>query len=233
MGTNVRPNIATNGLVLYLDAGSRQSYVSGSTTWRDVSATRAVGTLTNTPTFDPLNQGSIAFDGTNQYVTIPNNAALKPTFPFTIGITAFPNTTDAKYTFANDNSAANYCGVAIAVNGPSSYILFGDNTALSPTATRQFLFTTPTTQWVNVIASCTSFTNVSIYVNGVSTATTTQGTGASLVYSTNATEIGRAAYGTPAYFNGRVGTVQMYNRALSGQEVAQNYNALKNRYNLP
>jgi hypothetical protein len=226
------PPIITNGLVFYLDAGNRQSYISGSTTWSDLSTTRAVGTLTNGPTFNSANQGSVVFNGTNQYVTIPNNSTLKPTFPFTIGLTSFPATTSVVYTFANDNSTTAYCGVALGIFGTGSYILFGNNVSVAGSSRKQFVFDTPSTQWVNVIASCTSFTNVSIYVNGVSTATTTSGTGASLVYSTNATEIGRAAYGTPTYYNGQVSNVQIYNRALLAQEAAQNYNAIKSRFGL-
>ena len=46
-----QPQLVTDGLVLYLDAADRTSYVSGSTVWRDLSAGNN-GTLTNGPTFD-------------------------------------------------------------------------------------------------------------------------------------------------------------------------------------
>jgi hypothetical protein len=37
--------------------------------------------------------------------------------------------------------------------------------------------------------------------------------------------------GTPSYhFNGRIAFVKIYNRALTAQEVLQNYNATKKRY---
>ena len=54
--------IVTNGLVLYLDAANRDSYVSGSTAWNDLSRSRINGTLTNGPTFDNGNAGTIKFD---------------------------------------------------------------------------------------------------------------------------------------------------------------------------
>ena len=41
------PRIVTNGLVLALDAADRNSYVSGSTTWFDLSGNSNNGTLTN------------------------------------------------------------------------------------------------------------------------------------------------------------------------------------------
>ncbi len=63
-------NIVTNGLVLYLDASNTKSYVSGSTTWSDVSRSGNNGTLINGPTFNSANGGSIVFDGTNDYVDL-------------------------------------------------------------------------------------------------------------------------------------------------------------------
>lgn len=52
MAGNVAPKISTNGLVLYLDAVNRNSYVSGSTTWSDLTSRANNGTLVNGPTLD-------------------------------------------------------------------------------------------------------------------------------------------------------------------------------------
>ena len=48
---NGGPNIVFDGLVLYLDAGNTKSYISGSTTWNDISRLGNNGTLINGPTF--------------------------------------------------------------------------------------------------------------------------------------------------------------------------------------
>jgi hypothetical protein len=69
------PTISTNGLVLALDAGDRNSYVSGSTTWNDLVGLNN-GTLTNGPTFNSANGGSIVFDGTNDYVVVPESSSV-------------------------------------------------------------------------------------------------------------------------------------------------------------
>ena len=66
------PTVVTNGLVLSLDAGDRNSYVSGSTTWFDLAGTNN-GTLTNGPTFNTGSFGSIVFDGVDDYVTTNSN----------------------------------------------------------------------------------------------------------------------------------------------------------------
>ena len=61
-----QPSIVTSGLVLFNDAANRKSYVSGSTSWRDISNNSNNGTLTNGPSFNGSNLGSIVFDGEGQ-----------------------------------------------------------------------------------------------------------------------------------------------------------------------
>ena len=61
------PKIVTSGLVLCLDAANKRSYPGTGTTWTDLSGNSNNGTLTNGPTFSAGNQGSIVFDGTNDY----------------------------------------------------------------------------------------------------------------------------------------------------------------------
>lgn len=39
----------------------------------DISGSGKIGTLTNGPTFSGLNGGSIAFDGSNDYILFPNS----------------------------------------------------------------------------------------------------------------------------------------------------------------
>ena len=70
--------IVTAGLVLALDAADRNSYVSGSTVWNDVSGNGNNGTLTNGPTFNSGSGGSIVFDGVNDYVNTPLNIDANP-----------------------------------------------------------------------------------------------------------------------------------------------------------
>jgi hypothetical protein len=66
-----------------------------------------------------------------------------------------------------------------------------------------------------------------IYINGVLDASSSQTLTPASSYYGN--DIGRLGFGMQ-YFNGRIGDVEVYNRALSPSEVYQNFNALKNRY---
>ena len=91
MSFNYSPKIATNGLVLYLDAANTKSYVSESLMWNDISRGGNNGTLTNDPTFDSNNGGSIVFDGIDDY--IETNYILPNALDYSMGIWAKSSTT--------------------------------------------------------------------------------------------------------------------------------------------
>ena len=69
MGLTHSPKIVTDGLVLCYDAANTRSYPGTGTTWTDLAGSND-GTLTNGPTFDTTNGGSIVFDGTDDRVAI-------------------------------------------------------------------------------------------------------------------------------------------------------------------
>ncbi len=73
------PDLITNGLVLALDAADKNSYLGSGTSWYDLSGNGNTGALTNSPTFNSSNGGSIAFDGTNQCVVVNSNASILST----------------------------------------------------------------------------------------------------------------------------------------------------------
>jgi hypothetical protein len=66
------PAIVTNGLVLNVDAGFTPSYPTINTTWYDISSNVNNGTLTNGPTFNSVNGGSITFDGVDDIANFGN-----------------------------------------------------------------------------------------------------------------------------------------------------------------
>ena len=78
------PDIVSDGLVLYLDAGSPNSYRPDfGTTWRDMSGFNNSGSLVNGPTYSTANGGNIVFDGINDRVDISHNSL----YNFTTGLT--------------------------------------------------------------------------------------------------------------------------------------------------
>ena len=76
--TTPRTGIITTGMVLNLDAANSSSYSGTGTTWTDLSGRGNHGTLFNSVTYSPTNQGALVFNGNgngngspNPYVNLP------------------------------------------------------------------------------------------------------------------------------------------------------------------
>jgi hypothetical protein len=87
MATRYSPAIVTSGLVLCLDAANRKSYSGTGTTWSDLSGNNYNGTLTNGPTFNGANGGSIVFDSTDDFVNVGNIGTITS---FTVLVWCYP-----------------------------------------------------------------------------------------------------------------------------------------------
>ena len=219
------PHIVTDGLVLHLDAANTKSYQSGSATWLDKSGNKYNGTLTNGPTFDSTNGGSIVFDGSNDYIDISTSPNL--TNPLTI--CAFVNTS-----FITGSNQVIY---GPSANGSDNWLSISNNKvqiyATQTTDVNNFTVAGSTTIAANKWYHITGIVNnnvISLYINGVfEVASSAQAFTASGWNST--ARIGQRATGQFP-FNGRIEYVQGYNKALSAQEVLQNYTATKSRFNL-
>ena len=226
------PPIVTNGLVLHLDAGSRQSYVSGSTTWTDLSGNKNSGTLTNGPTFNSVNQGSIVFDGTNDVVTGSLPSGISGTQTCTQGCW-FKRTTISSFSafvgFGTNSSTANRFVIQVWNDG-IIYLAF-DTAAWGN-------FTSNDTNWHNIQVvfngTLTGNSNrLKVYFDGVETALSFTGTiPTSVGTPTGGYRVGQTFTDINSYGSSSIASVQIYNRALSAQEVNQNYNALKSRFGL-
>mgnify|MGYP003705723913 CR=1 FL=1 len=79
------PDIIENGLLLYYDVANKKSYPGSGTSWYDLSGNENTITLTNGPTYNAANLGSILFDGTNDYVESSNFSGAGNTY-FTLNI---------------------------------------------------------------------------------------------------------------------------------------------------
>ena len=209
--------IVTDGLVLCLDAADRNSYVSGSTTWFDVAGSNN-GTLTNGPTFNTGSGGSIVFDGTNDYVTgscvllNANSGSCMSMWVKTSSttlqiISSYDNNTNSGFRFQIYNTRLYYTlGLVFDYD---TGVNISDNT------------------WKNIVAS-TSGSSALIYINGVLTNTFSIGI---MLETTPNFRLG-SWYGSDYFFTGNIATTQIYNRALTAQEVLQNFNAQKSRFGL-
>jgi hypothetical protein len=213
------PNIVVDGLVLYLDAANRYSYVSGSTTWRDLSRSNNNGTLINGPTFNTGSGGSIVFDGIDDYVIsnltktqIGNNLTLNIWIKFNDlqtnkGILQIAD---------NLNDGVPWILLQRTTNTSIRWYLDGNYRITNNIDNLKYFNLTLTydgTVWI-------------VYVNSIPNGSYTGGLGS---YSGNFTWLGNGYNG---YSSCNISQTLIYNRALSSQEILQNYNATKTRFGL-
>jgi hypothetical protein len=230
------PNIVRSGLVLALDAADKNSYRGSGTTWNDLSGNNYNGTLTNGPTFSNSNGGCIVFDGVDDYVNVSNPSSLNPgSNSFTIDAWVYQK--DAGYNGIVDARGANLHGFLCILNYTSAgMVAFFLNTTND--VDQNIYYSTVTTftdvlAWMNVsVVINRSANNITFYKNGVqqgSTVNITSGgsvdPGSGYIYY-----VGGDLGGPEANIN--LSTIKQYNRALSGQEILQNYNATKTRFGL-
>ena len=241
MSTKYNPSIVRDTLVLYLDAANTKSYPGSGTTWTDISGKGTNATLTNGPTFDSGNSGSIALDGTNDYV-LNSTAGVLPdgTDIFTLCIWMY---FDANPT---GNFGGSYPGTVVfsgnsegtmeliirpdGSSGPPhkmSFSRYGGSTTGSCVANN---INMPIQQWHNVVLVRSSSNVNTIYLNGTSIVTGN----VSNSFTSGSLHLGAAPSQSSysGHLNGKIASFTKYNKALSEAEVKQNYNALKSRFGI-
>jgi hypothetical protein len=228
------PRIATDGLIVYLDGGNTKSFPRTGTTWFNKSGNNNVNsTLVNGPTFS---NGGIVFDGTNDYVDTFNDLSWNNTNSASISMYVKPSSL-ASYSPFIGKGPDNW---EWQLNQKTTLLEFVYwNTSGGHTNGPVFQisdFFINTTDFVNL---CLVWNHVDnkyyIYRNSVLVNTTTWVDASINQNRTNSVNIGGNIYrwGTSSsYWSGTISNTKMYNRALSAEEVLQNYNATKSRFNL-
>jgi len=228
------PPVVTNGLVLYLDAANRISYVSGSTTWNNLNTGSVSGSLINGPTFDSANGGVIVFDGINDWVDFGSSGSnlIQGKTELTMGLFFQSNTNEVLRSLFGTlrYGCGRNLGLVSSFNNLVFYNDYGDPDTGTCYAIGFSNYVTPNT-WIFAAATYDGTTTrvYGIKQGTLSLATGTTKTGPTNIFPYNL-EIGRGGFGQ--YLNGRVANAFIYNRALTQSEILQNYNATKTRFNL-
>jgi hypothetical protein len=216
----VIPSIVTSGLVLNLDAGNTASYPGSGTTWTDVSGNGRTGTLTNGPTYSSANGGSIVFDGVDDYISITQTL----TTPFTI--TGFVRYTDqAKIMNMYMNTTPHtVLGISLNRTGVGDlYVYIGNGSSWIGAPGIISSQNMIVNQWYQVTFTSTGSGSI-LYLNGVNVGTS--------VYSPSGWGSSYYLGGAIEVMRGNIATTQIYNRALSADEIQQNFNATRGRFNI-
>ena len=219
--TTSSPDFITNGLIQNLDASKVSSYPGTGTLWTDITNNNRNGLLVNGVTYDSSNGGLMTFDGSNDYVSVTNFMGTLNTFTISHWVNlSFDQT--GRTIFSNFNPSGNGWVTGISDSTPNrlKFYLGGGNTLESSS-------NLVSNTWYYVVVTYNNG-NPKIYINGAlnnTTSTSINFTG-NYVYTN---DIGRLGNGGQT-FAGKIGSVQVYNRALSDAEVLQNYNNTKSRF---
>ena len=221
------PPIVTDGLVFAVDAANYESYPGSGTTWSDLAGAND-GTLTNGPTFDSGDGGSIVFDGSNDYVSIgeggmsfPNNST-----DFTCEIILKLDSVSSTQVFFQQENGGGTGRSWIflrATNTPKYFSSFLGGS-------ENFLTALPDPNTNTIYHLHVKYESGTLHIgyNGVWYQSSTKGIDEN---STGTFRIGSGkSTGSPT--NGNIYCVRVYNRALSSTEILQNYNSLKSRFGL-
>jgi hypothetical protein len=204
-------NIVRNGLVLNVDGASSSSYPGSGTSWFDISGSNNHLTLANGPAFTGTNGGIFTFDGVNDNA---NRAFTWPT-NFTFDLFCKPISSDGGFSRIIGTGDV----FEFAISNTSEIRYYYPGTWASTGATITF------GSYVQ-LCGVKSGSSFYLYKNGalVNSGSITVSSITSLYLSSrhNGTEL----------VSSSIGAFKIYNRPLSATEIAQNYNALRGRYNI-
>jgi len=229
-------NIVTDQLLINIDANWYNSYKTGDTTWYDISGNFNNATLTNGPSFDTRNGGSLVFDGADDYGNFGNLSYNRSNFSAFAWVNYptvhgnWDSTIVAKwYTGGSDGSNNEWSFGADGQTGPSPFAATvqyaaGGSSYISVVGGPIYSANT----WYNVGFTWTGGT-LSLYVNGIMVAsgyTANSSARTTTQPLTIASFLNLSTYCT----NMKLGNFLMYNKALSQAEILKNYNTQKGRY---
>jgi len=229
--------IVTDGLILALDAADRNSYPGSGTTWYDVSGNNRHYTLVNGPTWN--SGGYFSFDGSNDYAYGPAANTFGLGQEHTVEV-IMKNTVASTTTLFNWRSSA--VDREIMAHVPySNGIVYYDVGSGTGGATNRINYTPSpsiTNRLAHYIFRCktTSTPYRQIFENNISKvnsgANTTDiinlSSNVALIAVFNEANIG----GSGGVWSGNIYSFRMYDRGLTDNEISQNFNAFKSRYNL-
>lgn len=223
MGLIHSPKIVTDGLILCLDPASKRSYTGAGTAWTNLINSKN-GTLVNGPTFSTEGGGSIHLDGANDKATYTLDSNIGTSdFTILVWMKIMGNDTYSHImAFTDQNMFAfkagniNYGPNDIYFYGGSSYRSLADDFG-------HWAFTL--NAWTMFGLSRTS-TGLTGYNNGEKLGTHSESSAKDI--TSDSVQIGWGWGGE--YTEQYRGPTYLYNKALSEEEVLQNYKATRGRF---
>jgi hypothetical protein len=213
-----------------MDAANRSSYIPYATQSFNTLDTTQSGSFISDPTFitQPVSASCWALDGVDDAIRVPDTTALRMQDEITI-ICWFKKTTkDGYHHLVSKYPASTNCSWALFTEQTSGHFCFqGSDNGSNPGNTAKVSTNVCDGNWHFGAASyVVDDGEVNFNIDGVKTTVSyNRGLYPGNVYMGigERPEVGQ-------YWPGNIANVQIYNRALSANEVLHNYNALKGRF---
>ena len=222
---NPTPQLITDGLVFYVDAGNPSSYSGTGTTvygLNYVTGTPKTGSLNGD--YKSLYGGTFVLSSSLQNSIVFTDSGMPAgTSPRTLGAWVYNNTAGGNPLWYGTNALNQGIGIQqIGTNGPT-FRFYGYANDYDATVTNMW------SRWVYMVGTFDG-TDAKIYLNGSYIGTSNR-SGWNTVLGGNLT-LGKTLFGATSgnWVNGYLSIGQVYNRVLSDAEVLQNYNAQSSRF---
>lgn len=236
----VAPGIVTDGLVLHLDAGNYESYPIAGTTAYDLSESRTNGTLINGPTYARDGGGSISFDGTNDYASVPDAEGVTDfsvSNNYTIDFFLYINASQPTTTFLENLIMEKWGSYSTGYPYVFRFVRASTEIAVlvyNGTTVNNINISVSTNTWMHI---CGVFdwtgSLLSVYRDGGNTKVTTALNITGTISNSSPLYIADRGFDlAKGPLAGKLSNLKIYNRALTPTEVSQNFNALRSRFNI-
>jgi len=230
--------IIADGLVFNMDAANRASYIPNTSTTFNTTDISISGTFENNTSFNNSDPKSWDFDGVDDRINMGHQefCNFDRYDPYSLIVWVNPDSVSGNQSLIAQLST----GAGWILTSGGTGIIFahirtqgGGNQLRVDSDAGQFAAGV----WAQYVATYNGNSNTSgcqLYKNGVAittnsvynnlTLSTTTGAGIDLTLGTRYTDQND--------YDGKIANAQIYNRALSANEVLHNYNALKSRFGL-
>lgn len=238
------PNVVTDGLALWLDAGNFSSYINSNnyydcgygcqyystnpgctncnTQWKDLSGYGTDGTLVNGVgiNYGASGGGSMFFDGANDYVSVSNTNLIHGTSNWTYSAWVNFSSTPSLGTIFENGSWTSCLLIRFETNGITIYSMgsYWGKFTLNPTLG----------VWYKV-DFVRSGNTIYFYLNGVNTESISFSAN---IQPSNNLYIGMSQHSAGQCFHGRIAVAQIYTKDLSSSQITQNFNNGRQRFGL-
>jgi hypothetical protein len=223
----------TSNLVIYLDPNNPSSYPGTGSSVYDLSGNDLTGTLSNVTYTSP----AFNFNGTSSTITVPDSPLLEPgsgdwSIEVWVNHSVISGSSRAIMTKTNGGDSADWgYGIRTSQAG-STYMEIGNGTTTitSPTTTLS------TNTWYQIVGVWTNVASnsIALYRDGALVGSSSHSF-SSIKNTTGVLSLGsfnNNVGGFGQWLDGELGIVRIYNKALSGSEVLQNFQANASKYGL-